>query len=197
MPTTKKYRKKILEAALELGTSVPDPASIDFRMLAKHLKIRASQIQSEFLNMSHIFHEITMQRFQEHEEKSKKIAKLTGGYALSTLLKHDLSMLFYYARDSKKMANIEQGNESIAYAREYIEKKMPLYYFDVLRFNPDLLPNKDINAKLYSQFLVHSMFFFTKDELSTMSPNSRELTAITRKLIISLFSTTKEKIKID
>lgn len=195
--TNVSYRKKILEAAQEISTLVNDVSTIDLAALTQYAGLKENIILSEFEDLNQIFYEAAVLRYKQHESKSQKIARLPGEYSLSTLLKHDLSMIFFYARDVKNWENKGEISSAITYIQNYIEHTMPKYYFDVLRFNPTLLPNKDINAQVYAHFLVHSMFFFTKSELYTLNPDSKDLTAITRKLISSLFSRSTAQIRVD
>ncbi|MDB4161821.1 hypothetical protein N9772_05605 [Bacteroidia bacterium] len=197
MATRPSYRKKIFDALHRLGTTIGDPNTIDFKMIAKEAHISVSNISREFKDLSHLFYEISVEKFKEHEALSTKITRLPGVYALPSLLKHDLKMIFYFARDSKNLDGKIKADAALDYVKDYIETKMPDFYFDILRYNPNLLPNSDINAKLYSQFIVHSLFFFTKKELHSIEPNSRWLTDMTRKLINSLFSSSKATIKIE
>ena len=188
------YRKKIFDALHHLSISLDDPSTIEFKMIAKEANISVANISTEFRDLAHLFYEISVEQFKEHEALSKKITQIPGEYALSSLLKHDLKMVAHFVRHSKNICKKLNADEALSYVKSYIEDKMPAFYFDILRYNSNLLPNTDINAKLYSQFIVHSMFFFTKEELSLMVPDSRELTDMTRKLINSLFSSSNTAI---
>jgi hypothetical protein len=187
------YRKKILDTLIDLAPTIEDPTTIDFKMLAKHAGLTIPIVTAEFKDMAALFYAASVRRLKEHEERSKKISKLPNEYALSTLVRHDLTLIFRFARYSQKIT----AGHAIQLARNYIENTMPNYYFDILRFNPSLLPSSDINAKLYSNFIVHSMFFFTKKELYTLHPDPKELQDITRIIITQLFSGARKETKFE
>lgn len=188
MSTTVSYRKKILEATHILGTTGGNVKSITFAQIAKAAGITVRQVEKEYNSMEDIFYDTGCMHIKDHNARSKKILALSGEYAMGTMLKHDLSLLIYYARDSAAENLDPVTKRVLAYVRDYIEIDMVEHYFQILIKTPSLIPNKNINAKLYSQFIVHSMFFFTKDELSSLAPEEEELTTITRQLISSLFS---------
>lgn len=197
MSSNLSYKKKVLDALFSIAFEMSDPTEIDFKMLASRANISVKNIESEFKDMSELFYEASIQKWGEHQERSKKISKLAGVHAIPTLLKHDLSLVHYYVRDVKNFEAKNLADTAFEYVKNYIENIMPTYYFDILRYNPELLPHRDINAKLYANFIVHSMFFFAKQELKEIEPSSAEISKITRKLITSLFSKSREKLKIE
>jgi len=147
--------------------------------------------------MADVFYDTGCMHIGHHEARSKKILNLSGEYAMGTMIKHDLGLLIYYTRDSAK-ENLDPVTKRVLnFVKNYIETVMPEYYFKILLKSPTLIPNKNLNAKLYASFIIHSMFFYTKEEVISLEPNSKELTKITRKLIVSLFSGSKEEMKIE
>lgn len=191
------YRKKILDVVVEIGTKTDNIVQTDFKIIAKYGKIPLKAIQSEFKDMDDLYTQLAIEYYKVHETKSKKIANLGGEHSLATLIRHDLNVLYFYTRD--RDAFIEKGNadKSRAYVEEYINNIMPRYYFQVLRFHPSIIPNKEINAQLYANFIVHSMFFFTKKELFKLNPDNKELQRITRLILSHLFSEKAKELKIN
>ena len=193
--STVSYRKKIIDAVLELGAKSPDLTTITFKQLAKHCKISEPQISKEFRDMAHLFYEASISLITEHEKRSMKIVQLPGEYALSTLLRHDLTLLHLYERDRDTFREKRTAPSAINHVANYVDSKMPLYYFEILRMNTNLLPNKQINAKLYAHFIVHSMFFFSREELYGPDADRATLLNISRQIISTLFQNKEIDIK--
>jgi len=197
MPTSKSYKKKILETTHHIATTEGDVKSITFKKIAAVAGIKVKDIENEYSNMADVFYDTGCMHIGHHEARSKKILNLSGEYALGTMIKHDLGLLIYYTRDSAK-ENLDPVTKRVLnFVKNYIETVMPEYYFKILLKSPTLIPNKNLNAKLYASFIIHSMFFYTKEEVISLEPNSKELTKITQKLIVSLFSGSKEEMKIE
>lgn len=196
MPTSKSYKKKILETTHEIATTEGDVKSITFKKIAKAAGIKVKDIEKEYFSMADVFYDTGCMHIKNHDARSKKITNLTGEYAMGTLIKHDLGLLIYYTRDSAQENIDPVTTRVLTYVKNYIETKMPEHYFKILRNTPNLIPNKAINAKLYAQFIVHSMFFFTKTELHDIEDDGKEFTEITRKLINSLFSNSSVDVKL-
>jgi len=196
MPNTKSYRKKILETTHHIATTEGNVKSITFKKIATAAGIKVKDIEKEYSNMADVFYDTGCMHVGHHDARSKKILALTGEYALGTMIKHDLGLIIYYARDSAKENQDPVTKRVLAFVKNYIETVMPEHYFKILIKTPRLIPNKNINAKLHANFIVHSMFFFTKDGISSLEPDNKELTKITQKLIASLFSESKEQIRI-
>jgi hypothetical protein len=181
------YRKKILEAVRDIGTKQGRVKDISIKNIAKHAGITEKIVQSEFKDLDEIYEYAAVERFKEHEAKSKNISKLPGEYALGTLIRHDLSLVYLYTRYTVQLADQSAGKHALELGLNYIDTIMPNFYYLILKNNPDMMPNKGMNARLYAQFIVHSMFFFTKKELYTLNPNVEELKIITRQIISSVF----------
>jgi hypothetical protein len=146
--------------------------------------------------MADVFYDTGCMHIGHHDARSKKILNLSGEYAMGTMIKHDLGLLIYYTRDSAKENLDPVTKRVLAFVKNYIETVMPEHYFKILIKSPNIIPNKDVNAKLYASFIIHSMFFYSKEGVSSLEPDSKELTKITQKLIVSLFSGSKEEIRI-
>lgn len=197
MPTSKTYKKKILETTHLIATTEGDVKNITFKKIAAAAGIKVKDIEKEYSNMADVFYDTGCMHVGHHDARSKKILNLTGEYAMGTMIKHDLGLLIYFTRDSAKENLDPVTVRVLAYVKNYIETEMPQHYFKILVKTPSLIPNKNINARLYASFIVHSMFFYTKEGLVTLVPDSKELTKITQKLITSLFSAIKAEIKIE
>jgi hypothetical protein len=197
MPTILSYKKKILETTHIIATTEGNVKSITFEKIALAAGITVKNIEREYSSMEDIFYDTGCMHIKSHAARSKKILTLTGEYAMGTMIKHDLGLLIYYTRDSAQENLDPVTKKVLVYVKNYIETEMPEHYFKILVNAPSIIPNKNINAKLYAQFIVHSMFFYTKEGLTSLEPDSQELTKITQKLIASLFSRSKEELKIE
>ncbi len=185
------YKKKIVDAVRAIGYREGSVVNITFESIAIEANISVKNIEREFADMDDLWVEMAKLRFKEHEGRSKKIVQLSGSSAISTLIKHDLKLIHNYRNHGQEFKRKEKALEARTYAKNYIEKRLPDFYFDLLRLNPSLLPNRSINARLYAQFIVHSMFFFTKHELAELEPNNEVLTSITHRLVSSIFARKK------
>ena len=197
MAPTKSYKDKILQTTHNIATAEGNVKSITFKKIAYAAGIKVKDIENEYNSMADIFYDTGRMHIKRHDARSKKIVTLSGEYAMGTMIKHDLGLLIYYTRDSAKKNLDLVTTRVLAFVKNYIETVMPEYYFKILINTPSVIPNKSINAKLYAQFIVHSMFFCTKEGLVSLEPDSKELSKITHKLITSLFSESKAEIKIE
>lgn len=183
---SRSYRKEILEAIKHHGKNT-DITTIDFKWLADIVGIKVSKVHEEFKDMDDLIHEASIEYWRDHEKKSQRILQLKGENALITLIRHDLSNIFYYVRDTPNSELECPTHKTVRYVKDYIENGMPKNYFDILRLNPELRPDKNMDIRLYAHFIVHSLFFcaIDKDAIKTRDPE--ELKAPTRQIITSLF----------
>lgn len=196
MPTSKSYKKKILETTHHIATTDGDVKSITFKKIAAAAGIKVKDIEKEYSNMAEVFYDTGCMHIRHHDARSKKILNLTAEYSLATMIKHDLGLLIYYTRDSAKKNQDPVTEKVLNFVKKYIETVMPENYFKILIKSPTLIPNKNLNAKLYAHFIVHSMFYYTKENIVRFEPSLKELTKITQQLIASLFYGYQEEIKI-
>ena len=183
---SRSYRKEILEALKKHGKNT-DLSKIDFKWLADVVGIKVKKVHDEFEDMADLIHHASLEYWGDHEKKSQKIIQLKGENALSTLIRHDVSNIYFYARDTPDTELEHPSNRTVLYVKDYIENGMPKNYFEVLRLNPELRPDKNMDIRLYAHFIVHSMFFCARDKDTMKSLDPEELKAPTRRIITSLF----------
>lgn len=189
------YRKKILAAVRHIASVQRDMNGLNIKNIAKTANVNEKIVRAEFKDLNEIFYEAAILRFKEHELKSVQISNLTGSYALTTLIRHDLESVILISRYTLENQNQELSQYTVKafkHVQNYFDNVMPKYYYHIFSKNPSLLPNKAINARLYAHFIVHSLFFFTKKEHYLTNPAPEEIKNITKRIINSLFVTAEE-----
>lgn len=181
------YKSKIHEAVRNIGTKDGHLENITFKNIAKESGLSFSNIESEYKNMNQIWYDLAIIRYQKHTARSKAISKLKGELALATLIKHDLTLIYKNVEHAPYFKEKKIAEEAHAYGAKYIDNELPKYYFEILRLNSNLIPNKSIDIRLYSKFIVHGLFFYTKKELYDINPNEDEIKSISRQIVSSLF----------
>tara|TARA_B110000503_G_C7126821_1_gene404997 strand:+ start:1326 stop:1937 length:612 start_codon:yes stop_codon:yes gene_type:complete len=180
------YRKKILDAVRLIGSEQRDMLGLTIKNIAKTANVKEKIVLDEFKDINEILFQATVFRFKEHESKANQIARLPGEYSLATLIRHDLIAITLFAQYSKDIKDHEVSKfslESFKYSQNYFDIVMPTFYYSILIKNPSLMPNKGMSARLYSHFLVHSLFFFTKKELFSLNPDVSETNRIAKQLL--------------
>jgi len=189
---SRSYRKEIFKA-LDIHAKNANISDISIQWVADKAAIPLKKILEEFTDLDDLFSQYAIEYWRNHEKKSKKIIQLKGENALYTLVRHDLNSLYYYLRDTPTIERNIPSNKTTAYSKEYVERGMHKYYFDVLRLNPELIPDTNMDIRVYSHFIVHSMFFCVMDinldsDLETIkSIDPEEFKAPTRQIINALF----------
>jgi len=188
---SKTYRKEIFNAMMEHGKT-ESLENIDFEWLAKKANIPVYRVKQEFKDLDDFYYNLSIEYWKIHEAKSKKIAQVRGAYALETLIRHDLNSIYFYLRDAPLMNQQHPVKSAAIIAEEYFHNRMASYYFDILRFNTELLPKNNMDIRIYSNFIVHSLFFLGMypEKLQVLDEN--ELKFKTRNLINSLFNLTSK-----
>ena len=82
MPTSKSYKKKILETTHHIATTEGDVKSITFKKIAAVAGIKVKDIENEYSNMADVFYDTGCMHIGHHEARSKKILNLSGEYAM-------------------------------------------------------------------------------------------------------------------
>jgi len=180
------YRKKILEAVRLIGSVQRNIQGLTIKNIAKTANVTEKIVLDEFKDINEIFFQATVLRFKEHESKAKQISNLSGEYSLFTLIRHDLASITLYAQytdDTKDHEVSKYTLKSFEYSQNYFNNVMPNYYYSIFTKNPSLMPNKGMSARLYSHFVVHSLFFFTKKELYSLNPDVSETNRIAKQLL--------------
>ncbi len=177
------YRKEILDVLKQQG-KYTDINKIDFNWLADKVGIKVAKVETEFIDIDDVFYHASIEYWGDHEKKSQKILQLKGEDALATLIRHDLSNVYLYLRDTPSSEIELPRNKTVLFVKDYIEKGMSKNYFDLLRLNPELRPDKNLDIRLYAHFIVHSLFF---DAEKIKSLSQEEFKAQSRRLIIALF----------
>jgi hypothetical protein len=186
------YRKEIF-TALDIHGKSADVNGVNTRRIADKAGIPLKKVLEEFADLDDLFYQYAIEYRKEHEKKSKKIIQLKGENALFTLVRHELSSIYYYLRDTPTLERNIPSNKTTAYSKDYLENDMYKYYFDVLRLNPELIPDTNMDIRVYAHFIVHSMFFCIMDinldsDLETVkSMDPEEFKAPTRQIINALF----------
>ncbi len=177
------YRKEILDVLKQQG-KYTDINKIDFNWLADKVGIKVAKVETEFIDIDDVFYHASIEYWGDHQKKSQKILQLKGEDALATLIRHDLSNVYLYLRDTPSSEIELPRNKTVLFVKDYIEKGMSKNYFDLLRLNPELRPDKNLDIRLYAHLIVHSLFF---DAEKIKSLSQEEFKAQSRRLITALF----------
>ena len=189
------YRKKILDAVRLIGCEQRDMLGLTIKNIAKTANVKEKIVLDEFKDINEILFQATVFRFKEHESKANQIARLPGEYSLATLIRHDLIAITLFAQYSEDIKDHEVSKfslESFKYSQNYFDIVMPTFYYSILIKNPSLMPNKGMNARIYSHFLVHSLFFFAKKELYSLTLDNNEVKSRIKQLFHRLFTNLDE-----
>jgi hypothetical protein len=180
------FKKKLILTTKEL-IAAGRVTELSLKLIAKEADVSMKVVKTLDTTLEDLTYEVTVLGLNEHAKKSSQIIKLRGVDALQTLLRHDLKMIYALEENRRHMAGIEKHRKTFDYGINHIENEMPKFYYEILRYNLNLLPDREIDAMHYSHFIVHSLFFFQKRHLENLTGDHSEKRLIVRQLVASLF----------
>jgi AcrR family transcriptional regulator len=162
--------------------------TLTLEKIAETAKIPLKKLNKEFESIDQITLALTKKRLAEQETQSKKIVALDTPESFITLLRHDLKLVYALERDRREVYPKGKYLDSFALFDEYFDIKMPMFYFEIFKKHPQLVPDRSMDRRLYAHFVVHSIYFFRTKQLQNLTHLSLDLEALTRQLISSLFT---------
>jgi hypothetical protein len=177
-------KKQILEATLQLIRS-EDSTDLNIPQLSELSGISIPDIELNYATIEQVIKDLFEFRRTEHFEKSEEILKNLD--PLKNLLHHDLEFTYrvhFFTKKYKSDSTIGKvGRKSL----KNTKVRMSELYGQILESNAYLLPEDLQDSALYSQFITHSLFFLTKENLEHILPSDVTKEFATLQVIESLF----------
>jgi AcrR family transcriptional regulator len=179
---------KIIDAAKKLILE-KQASNLTFEDIASHAEIPVNRVKKIYDSVEDVALALAEKSLSDHEKRSQKIVQLSNSLEVfSTLLRHDMKLIYSLEQEWVTLSPLCKYKESFNLFHDYFENTMPSYYFEIFKQHSSILPQKGMDIRLYAHFVVHSIFFFRKEQLKDLSNEFIDPESTTRQLIASLFS---------
>lgn len=177
-------KKQIVEATLQLIRS-EDNTDLSIQYLSDYSGIPITNIESNYETIEQIINMVFELGTSEHLAKSKVI--IENSDPLINLLNHDLEFTFRVNFMSKKYNPDSTIIKLYRKDLSNVQFRISKFYRQLLESKTYLLPEDFQDTAVYSMFIVHSLFFLTKENLENILPTDTTKESATLQVIESLF----------